>query len=67
MLLLSVVVRMVLLCASASASNFISWHTVVVKTPDSVFHQQVDYDEFEDSINVTVPSAYAGMVHEHFN
>ena len=64
MLLLSVVVWMLLMCASASAANFTSWRTVAMKTPDSVFHQQVDY---EDSINVTVPSAYAGMVHEHFN
>ena len=65
MLLLSVAVWMLLMCTCAS--NFTSWHTVVVKTPDSVFHQQVDYDEFEDSINMIVPSAYAGVVHEHFN
>ena len=52
---------MLLVYAFVSASNSTSWHTVVLKKP--VLSQQVDYDEFEDSTNVTVPSANAGMVH----
>lgn len=61
MLFLRIVVCMLLVYAFASASNSTSWHTVVLKKP--VLSQQVDYDEFEDSISVTVPSANAGMVH----
>ena len=36
---------------------------IVLKPP--LLSQQVDYNEFEDSINVTVPSTNAGMVHEN--
>lgn len=48
--------------ASASAADSTSWHTVVLKSPVLSHDRQVDYDDPEDSINVTVPSANAGMI-----
>ena len=50
--------------ARLSAANSANWHAVVLKPP--LLTQQVDYDKFEDSVNVTVPSTNAGMVHENY-
>ena len=50
---------MLYMFASVSTANTTAWHTVELRTPP-VFSQQVDDDEFEDSIRVTVPSTNAG-------
>ena len=49
-----------LLVTYVSAESSSNLQTVVLKTP--AFYQQMDYDEVEDSMNVTVPSAHAGMM-----
>ena len=50
----------------SSAANSANWHAVVLKPPQSLLSQQVDYNEFEDSVNnniiITVSSTNAGMV-----
>lgn len=44
---------------SARAANSANWHAVVLKP--LLLSQQVDCDEFEESVNVTVPSTNAGI------
>ena len=55
--------RLNFVSARLSAANSASWHAAVLKPP--LLSQQVDYNEFQDSVNVTVPSTNAGMVHEN--
>ena len=54
----SLVGWMLYMYISINAAHTTTWHTIELRTP--MFSQQVDDDEFEDSVHVTVPSTNAG-------